>query len=57
MINLLHDGTPAQKAKYLVPVARGEIRSCFAMTEPEPGAGSDPGHAAHRRPSAAATAG
>jgi acyl-CoA dehydrogenase len=43
MINLLHDGTPAQQAKYLVPVARGEIRSCFAMTEPEPGAGSDPG--------------
>ena len=43
MINLLHDGTPAQKAKYLVPVARGEIRSCFAMTEPDPGAGSDPG--------------
>ena len=43
MINLLHDGSPAQKAKYLVPVARGEIRSCFAMTEPDPGAGSDPG--------------
>ena len=43
MINLLHDGTPAQQAKYLVPVARGEKRSCFAMTEPEPGAGSDPG--------------
>src|SRR5499426_735200 len=43
MINLLHDGTPAQQAKYLVPVIRGDIRSCFAMTEPDPGAGSDPG--------------
>ena len=43
MINLLHDGTPAQQAKYLVPVIRGDSRSCFAMTEPDPGAGSDPG--------------
>jgi acyl-CoA dehydrogenase len=31
-----------QKARYLIPVARGEARSCFAMTEPPPGAGSDP---------------
>jgi acyl-CoA dehydrogenase len=31
-----------QQARYLAPLARGEIRSCFAMTEPEPGAGSDP---------------
>ena len=42
MINLLQLGTPAQQARYLSPLVRGEIRSCFAMTEPAPGAGSDP---------------
>lgn len=42
MINLVAHGTPAQKARYLDPLVRGEIRSCFAMTEPAPGAGSDP---------------
>lgn len=32
----------AQKARYLAPLARGDVRSCFAMTEPAPGAGADP---------------
>lgn len=34
--------TAAQRERYLVPLAAGETRSCFAMTEPAPGAGSDP---------------
>ena len=39
---LLRAATPEQKARYLAPLARGECRSCFAMTEPAPGAGADP---------------
>jgi len=34
--------TPEQRERYLRPLAAGETRSCFAMTEPAPGAGSDP---------------
>ena len=34
--------SPAQRARYLQPLVRGEIQSCFAMTEPAPGVGSDP---------------
>lgn len=30
------------KARWLRPQVQGHIRSCFAMTEPPPGAGSDP---------------
>lgn len=38
---LIHAGTEAQRDRYLLPLTRGEIRSCFAMTEPEH-AGSNP---------------
>jgi acyl-CoA dehydrogenase len=34
--------TPAQRECYLLPLAAGDVRSCFAMTEPAPGVGSDP---------------
>ncbi len=41
-MELLHShGSDAQREKWFVPLARGEIRSCFAMTEPEH-AGSNP---------------
>lgn len=35
-------GSEAQKAWWLHPVVRGDMRSAFAMTEPHPGSGSDP---------------
>lgn len=38
---LLAFGSDEQKRTYLEPLARGDIRSCFAMTEPEH-AGSNP---------------
>jgi acyl-CoA dehydrogenase len=34
--------TPAQKEKWLQPIVDGKVRSAFIMTEPAPGAGSDP---------------
>lgn len=33
---------PTQRERYLRPLAEGRVRSAFAMTEPAPGAGSDP---------------
>jgi acyl-CoA dehydrogenase len=35
-------GAPEHKERWLRPLASGAIRSCFCMTEPAPGAGSDP---------------
>lgn len=34
--------TAAQKERWLRPQVEGRTRSCFAMTEPPPGAGADP---------------
>ncbi len=41
MLDLI--ATDVQKERYLRPLAAGGGRSCFCMTEPPPGAGSDPG--------------
>ncbi len=38
---LLEHGSEEQKERWLWPLARGEVRSCFSMTEPEH-AGSNP---------------
>lgn len=40
--------TEAQRERYLRPLATGEVRSAFAMTEPAPGAGADPAMLATR---------
>ncbi|HEY0143872.1 MAG TPA: acyl-CoA dehydrogenase family protein [Thermoanaerobaculia bacterium] len=39
---LAHHANEEQREQYLRPLIEGTIRSCFAMTEPAPGAGSDP---------------
>ena len=38
---LIAHGTPEQQERFLLPLVRGEVRSCFTMTEPEH-AGSNP---------------
>ena len=39
--NVLPDATA--KDRWLQPIIDGKVRSAFAMTEPQPGSGSDPG--------------
>ncbi|MFZ2175833.1 MAG: acyl-CoA dehydrogenase family protein [Rhodococcus sp. (in: high G+C Gram-positive bacteria)] len=39
---LAHIASADQKEQFLAPLAHGDVRSAFAMTEPAPGAGSDP---------------
>ncbi len=39
---LAHHASDEQREQWLRPLIDGQIRSCFAMTEPAPGAGSDP---------------
>ncbi|ORI20481.1 acyl-CoA dehydrogenase [Rhodococcus sp. 1163] len=39
---LAHIASGPQKEQFLAPLAAGDVRSAFAMTEPAPGAGSDP---------------
>ena len=42
-LHLLHNWANAEQSeRYLEPLARGEAFSAFSMTEPPPGAGSDP---------------
>ena len=43
MMMLAKIARPDQEARWLTPIADGTVRSAFAMTEPAPGAGSDPG--------------
>jgi acyl-CoA dehydrogenase len=43
MMILNRVATEEQKARWLQPIVDGKVRSSFAMTEPAPGSGSDPG--------------
>lgn len=43
-----HIASASQRTRFLEPLARGEVRSAFAMTEPSPGAGADPSMLATR---------
>ena len=42
MVVLNKVGSEAQKDRWLQPIINGEVRSSIVMTEPHPGAGSDP---------------
>ncbi|MFF7549659.1 acyl-CoA dehydrogenase family protein [Streptomyces canus] len=42
MLLLERVADPGQRDRFLKPLAAGDVRSCFAMTEPAPGADSDP---------------
>ena len=42
MILLAKVARPDQQRRWLDPIVEGRVRSAFAMTEPMPGAGSDP---------------
>jgi len=42
MMLLQKAATAAQRDRWLRPIAEGEVRSAFVMTEPHPGSGSDP---------------
>ena len=43
MMLLAAVGSEAQRDRWLAPIVDGSVRSAFAMTEPAPGGGSDPG--------------
>ncbi|MGA8259652.1 MAG: acyl-CoA dehydrogenase family protein [Arenicellales bacterium] len=43
MMLLARVATGPQKERWLAPIIDGSVRSAFAMTEPHPGSGSDPG--------------
>lgn len=43
MMVLAKVATPEQQERWLKPIINGDVRSSFAMTEPAPGCGSDPG--------------
>jgi alkylation response protein AidB-like acyl-CoA dehydrogenase len=45
---LANVGSDQQKDEFLGPLAAGQVRSAFAMTEPSPGAGADPAMLATR---------
>lgn len=42
MLLLDRVASPSQRERYLAPLVAGRVRSSFSMTEPAPGAGSDP---------------